>query len=287
MDDDKLLIAIEKGKTALVASLIEAHPEKVGEQFDEEDREQPLHIAAWQNRCKIGELLIQAGADVNAKAREDWTPLHYAAHHGSLGMVKLLVKHGAHVDEADEQGVTPAFLAIRGRDQKAEAITNYLIANGTYVDLNLAVCLNDEDRVREILAADPQAITTCRFPNDLVLDAVIAIICRLSDEIDGYFFDVTEREKIDPVIKQHQGILDMLLEHGASIDIPEFGISPLFDTVKMHTPYLTELLLERGADVNNGKGMGEYDLWGFTKCSKNKKEMQALLLKYGFKQPSS
>ena len=284
--DKQMLSAIENGNLALVKSLLRLNPESVRERFDEEDREQPLHIAAWQNRCKIGEFLIQAGADVNAKAQKNWTPLHYAAYHGSLNMVKLLAEHGAQLDEADEQGFTPAFLAIRNREPKAEAITDYLIANGAHVDINLAVCLNDEERVREILSADSQAVSTCRFPNDLVLDAVIAITCSLYDEIEDYPF-MTDREEIESVIKAHQGILDILLEHGAPIDFPEFGWSPLFKTVKINTPYLTELLLQHGADVNNGKGIAEYDLWGFTRSSKCRKEMQALLLKYGYKRPSS
>jgi len=57
-----------------------------------------LHWAAHHNNVELAELLIQAGADVNFKDRDNRTPLDWAIH--TIGfynkeMEELLKQHGA------------------------------------------------------------------------------------------------------------------------------------------------------------------------------------------------
>ena len=58
----------------------------------------PLHHAADKGHSKIAELLIQSGADVHAKSSYQSTPLHYAARNGYLEVVEVLLNHGARKD---------------------------------------------------------------------------------------------------------------------------------------------------------------------------------------------
>jgi ankyrin repeat protein len=52
-------------------------------------------------------VLLDRGADVNAKRNDDTTPLHLAASRGRTEIVKLLLDRGADVNAKDTQGSTP------------------------------------------------------------------------------------------------------------------------------------------------------------------------------------
>jgi cytohesin len=66
----------------------------------------PLHKAAANGKKEVAELLIAAGADVNAKTNND-TPLHAAASHGQTEVVELLIAKGADVNAKVKDGRTP------------------------------------------------------------------------------------------------------------------------------------------------------------------------------------
>lgn len=55
----------------------------------------PLRIAAAQGDTQIMNLLLDAGANINAQDNDGWTPLWDAALAGRLQAVELLVKRGA------------------------------------------------------------------------------------------------------------------------------------------------------------------------------------------------
>ena len=61
----------------------------------------PLHRAAGQGHKGIAELLIAAGADVNAYADDYATVLHQAATGGHKEIVELLIANGAEVNAMD------------------------------------------------------------------------------------------------------------------------------------------------------------------------------------------
>jgi ankyrin repeat protein len=56
-------------------------------------------------------LLIERGADVNAKTNGGWTPLHSAAFYGHVEVVRLLLEHGADPNIKNIWGQTAIDLA--------------------------------------------------------------------------------------------------------------------------------------------------------------------------------
>jgi len=56
-------------------------------------------------------MLIDKGADVNARGVRGVTPLHVASNYGRMEEVELLLAKGANVQAKDDTGLTAADLA--------------------------------------------------------------------------------------------------------------------------------------------------------------------------------
>jgi hypothetical protein len=71
---------------------------------DDENGWTPLDWAARKGHSEITRLLLQNGADVNAKDRWDRTPLHCSAFYGHIDILHLLVENGADLEAQDDDG---------------------------------------------------------------------------------------------------------------------------------------------------------------------------------------
>ena len=80
-----------------------------------------LHGAVARRDVEIAKMLLERGADANAKQERGFVPLHDAAANGNFALVQLLVKHGARVDAKADDGKTPGNMAVeRGHKEVAE-----------------------------------------------------------------------------------------------------------------------------------------------------------------------
>jgi ankyrin repeat protein len=73
----------------------------------------PLHEAAWKGHVEIIRLLLQNGAEVNAKNNYGYTPLHYAACNGHIDILHLLVENGVDLEAQRNYGSRALHKAAR------------------------------------------------------------------------------------------------------------------------------------------------------------------------------
>ena len=83
--------------------------------------------------CEILSCLIEHGGDVNSTYDNWQTPLMIAAERGQMKLVTFLIEHGANLDRRDKDDQTALHYAVCGSDVSCE-ILSYLIENGAEVN---------------------------------------------------------------------------------------------------------------------------------------------------------
>ncbi len=78
----------------------------------------PLHFAAREGELEIAQLLLEAGADVNAIAADGKNPLNLAIYNGHYELAELLIDAGGDVNQPDAEGFTPLFFAVDRRNME-------------------------------------------------------------------------------------------------------------------------------------------------------------------------
>jgi ankyrin repeat protein len=125
---DSLFDAVKVGDTAAIEQLLEN-----GAEVNSRARDQatPLIEAAFRGEHEIAALLIANGADVMARNAGGFTPLHAAAYSGSVPVAELLLDHGAALEDvANKAGVAPLMVAC---EENHRAMVKLLIARGADV----------------------------------------------------------------------------------------------------------------------------------------------------------
>ncbi len=94
----------------------------------------PLHYAAIRDHNDVVELLIEKGANVDAKAFVK-TALHFACEKDFLKIAMTLLKYGANIEVADENGFTPLHIASYKGHETLVSIEKSLILFYTRIRL--------------------------------------------------------------------------------------------------------------------------------------------------------
>ncbi|CAN0384130.1 unnamed protein product, partial [Pylaiella littoralis] len=108
---------------------------------NDDDGETALHAAVEWCNCFAVDMLVKAGANVNAETREGQTPLHHACMMQDRDTIECLLRHGAVINTRDNDGCSilhAASTAIGKQEISLELVDFLLIAGAdeTVMDNN-------------------------------------------------------------------------------------------------------------------------------------------------------
>ncbi len=217
----------------------------------------------------VGKLLAK-GADVNAKASKDGgTPLHNTARRGRFKAAELLVAAGADVNAKDKVGHTPLWYAkdkYTG-DEDDVRIVELLRRHGAIESLHDAAEGGDVSQVKRLISkgADVNAKTdgwlitpmhvAAREGHKEVCELLIAKGAEVnvkSGEVDVADMNYKD-EGWTPLhaacAEGHQGVAKLLLTHGAAVNAKtKHSKTPLDVAKKKGHQDVVELLQKHGAE---------------------------------------
>jgi len=185
----------------------------------------PLMHAAYAGTFKTMEVLLDAGATVNAANLRRATALHWAVHDSDK--VKLLVMKGADINARTIEGRTPLYTAAQ------------LPAGGPTIKLLLEVGADTE--ARTITGTTPIfAAVTARAENVRLLIDKGANVNAVSLSGTTPLMGTTASDAVS-----------LLVSSGADVTArSKRGESPLADAARRGDLTAARLLLDKGADVN-------------------------------------
>jgi len=245
-----------------------------------------MHAAAFGN-IETLKLLLDTGADVNARNHFDATALLWCAR--APDKARLLIERGASVNIQSKQGRTPLMVASLRRGNSA--IVALMLSKGADVTvkdgrrnstaLSLAATVGDTDIIRLLLAkgADPNETDRGGF-TPLIHAAggkVDALRLLMAKGVDvnaantssgpGVRNGPTNRSKVTPLHNASAigpvGVVRDLLKAGANVNARDSrGLIPLHFALATEypSPEIVRTLVQAGADVNARGTTGETPL---------------------------
>jgi ankyrin repeat protein len=229
---DQARTAIQSGDVETIRRVLREHPEVIAQTTPDNGRTLLHTLCDWPghfpNEVEIARILIDAGADLNArpahpKAGKGETPLHWAASSDDAAIVEVLVKAGAEIDidGAVFTNGTPLWDAVIFGCLKAGA---KLLELGARYDLPMAAGMGRLDLVR-VFFDDGERM---KESSDDALNCAFGLACS-----NGHF-----------------EIARYLFEHGADVNrATGADKTPLEHAIQGKHEQLSEWLVSVGARV--------------------------------------
>ncbi|MEO0839743.1 MAG: ankyrin repeat domain-containing protein [Cyanobacteria bacterium J06643_5] len=234
----------------------------------------PLMETAYRGSSKIARILIEKGADINARDAEGKTTLIIAAERGNAEVAGELILAGADIDAKDNNGHTALMYAslcepddiiepipdlkeleeissktedsLEGKFKKLEKLGNILSNIETTGRVDIAQMLR-------IAGASQQGLSI----NDLVKAAETGNLVKVKNlikagvNING-FSPTGNTALLAAVNNNHIDIVKTLIKAGADINLPDKNIcnTPLMKAAMREHTEIVRILIKAGADVN-------------------------------------
>ena len=238
-----LISAAKQGNGPLVKILIDA-----GADVNAKDNtgNTSFTYAIREGSAEIARILIDAGADVNAKNNVGYTALLYAAMNGYTKIVQLLLDKGADVNATKTDGSTPLLYAAKNGYTK---IVQLLLDKGAdvyaMVDGFTASAYAESNGYTDIvkILKEAESLTTPKRRAYTMMST------------DGYDTAEEVEYKSDMALigaaeTGNVSLVKWILDEGADVNAMVDGYTALMLASKQGNTKTVKLLLDKGADVN-------------------------------------
>ena len=233
--------------------------------------ETPLHTICALDRegnIKIVEALLEKGATIDARNREQQTPLHYACFFGHLEVAMALIDNGAAIDARDDDGNTPLHLAInhnrvhvaialieRGAQiniKNSSLITPLHLASNTIEESPPFVNLFDKllEKGAQVNELDDNGNTplhmACSKGNEQIVESLIkngAVVNNQNNREQTPLYNA--------VLYGYEKIIPVLIKNGANIDMSDSSQdTPLHVASGQGDTDIVNILIDNGAAID-------------------------------------
>ena len=265
----------------------ETEPEVIAEPTpqDQEKANAALLKAAGEGKAELVSLLLDRGADIEAKGKYDYTALIVAARFGYTEAVGLLLDRGADIEAKDKYGKTALIQAAEEGETEAVGL---LLDRGADIEAKekygytalMISAINGRLRAVKLLLAGGANL---RAKNENGETALILAERKGQDQVSDFLRSTGMRMNAELLEAAEQGdvkLASRLLDRGADIEAKdEDGETALIKAARSSKTNVVSLLLVRGADIE------AEDKYGYTAlikaARKAKTEVISLLLARG------
>lgn len=225
----------------------------------------PLTATLANGHYESAKLVLNAGADVNAKGEDDRLPLLIAVddEHSNLDMVEMILEKGAKVGVTDEDGRTPLAIAVENGNSAVAKMILQRGANpndcssGTPVlaqaarDGNVDIVALLMERAANVTHVDEEGYAPIHLA---AIEGHLAVLKKLllkqdPDSVKDHPSGWTPA--ILAASAGHADILECLAENGFDFkQADDNGLTPLLAAATYGYANVADVLIRAGADVN-------------------------------------
>ena len=215
-----------------------------------DDGRTPLHYGAWNANPVVTQHLLAAGADPSAASNRGYTPLHEATGNESERVIKLLLDAGGNPIALSNDGWTPFHSAVFDR----RSVSAFLEADVDVglTPLQLSVLEGDSMAVSSLLADGADPSETDDFGWTALHHAVPMGEREMASQLLAVGADPNARSENGLValhLAAQPAMVELLAAAGADVDVRnDLGRTPLHQAALFREASVIDALLDAGAD---------------------------------------